>query len=224
MAKTSWTLPRSKTTPLEIYQNLVEKDRKNEKKLRMIAYVSLTGFILAIIGLLWAISLPKTVPVLVTLSDFGEAKYLGEVNKINYEGIKVPEIAIEYQIRKFVTNKYTIPGDKTVLRNNLIDCYSSLTRKSAAKMNSEINEHNPLNDVENLRRRVDIESVLALSKNSYQIDFITTQSNPYNSNIVTARIRGVVTITLLEPSKEDKLLNPLGIYIDSYDFTQLKLK
>ncbi|MCQ2596574.1 MAG: type IV secretion system protein [Treponema sp.] len=224
MAKTSWTLPKSKTTPLEIYQNLVEKDRKNEKKLRMIAYVSLTGFILAIIGLLWAISLPKTVPVLVTLSDFGEAKYLGEVNKINYEGIKIPEIAIEYQIRKFVTNKYTIPGDKTVLRNNLIDCYSSLTRKSAAKMNSEINEHNPLNDVENLRRRVDIESVLALSKNSYQIDFLTTQSNPYNSNIVTARIRGVVTITLLEPSKEDKLLNPLGIYIDSYDFTQLKLK
>ena len=222
MAKTSWNLPKSKTTPLEIYQNLVEKDKKNEKKLRIVAYVSLAGFIISTIGLLWAISLPKTVPVLVTLSDFGEAKYLGEVSKINYDGIKVPEIAIEYQIRKFVTNKYTIPGDKVVLRNNLIDCYSSLTRQSASKINSEINEHNPLNDVENLRRRVDIESVLSLSKNSYQIDFTTTQSNLFNANEVIARMRGVVTITLLEPSKEDKLLNPLGIYINSYDFTQLK--
>ena len=27
---------------------------------------------------------------------------------------------------------------------------------------------------------------------------------------------------MLEPSSDDKLLNPLGIYISSYDFTQLK--
>ena len=222
MEKTSWTLPKSKTTPLEIYQALVEKDRKNETKLKLIAIVSLIGFILSICGLLWAANLPKTVPVLVTLSDFGEAKYLGEVNKINYSGIQVPEIAIEYQIRKFVTNKYTVPADMSVMKNNLIDCYSSLTRESASKMNSEIKEHNPLENVDTIRRRVDIESVLSLSKNSYQIDFTTTQSNPFNANVVTSRMRGVVTIKMLEPSSDDKLLNPLGIYISSYDFTQLK--
>lgn len=222
MEKTSWTLHKSKTTPLEIYQALVEKDRKNETKLKLIAIVSLIGFILSICGLLWAANLPKTVPVLVTLSDFGEAKYLGEVNKINYSGIQVPEIAIEYQIRKFVTNKYTVPADMSVMKNNLIDCYSSLTRESASKMNSEIKEHNPLEDVDTIRRRVDIESVLSLSKNSYQIDFTTTQSNPFNANVVTSRMRGVVTIKMLEPSSDDKLLNPLGIYISSYDFTQLK--
>lgn len=220
--KTSWTLHKSNSTPLEKYQELVQKNRRTERRFRIMAYVSLFGFVVSVLGLVYAINLPKTVPVIVTLSDFGEAKYLGEVNRINYSGITVPDIAIEYQIRKFVTNKYTVPGDKTVLRNNLIDCYSALTRTSAAKMNNEINEHNPLDDVDNIRQKVEVESVLQLSKNSYQIDFVVTKSNPYNANIVTTKYRGVITITMLEPSDEDKLLNPLGIYISSYDFTKLK--
>ena len=37
-----------------------------------------------------------------------------------------------------------------------------------------------------------------------------------------SRMRGIVTITLLEPHDDDKILNPLGIYISSYDFTELK--
>ena len=117
--KTNWTLEKSKNTPLEIYERM-ERDRKrNENKWKIFAYISIAGFILSLVVMAWAINLPKTVPVLVSVSDFGEAKYIGEVNRINYSGIKVPEIAIEYQIRKFVTNKYTIPGDAEVLRNNL---------------------------------------------------------------------------------------------------------
>lgn len=220
--KSSWTLGKSNTTPLEKYQKEVENGRKRDNRFKIIAYISLFGFIGSMIVNIYTANLPKTVPVIITLSDFGEAKYLGEVNKINYSGIKIPEVAIEYQIRKFVTNKFTVPADKTVLRNNLIDCYSCLTRQSAAKMNSEINEHNPLDDVDNFRRRVDIESILSLSKNSYQVDFLITQTNPYNANMVKTKVRGVVTISLLEPNDEDKILNPLGIYLNSYDFTEIK--
>ncbi len=220
--KTSWTMEKSKTTPLEIYQQM-EKDRqKSENKFKIIAYISAGGFALSLLVMVWSINLPKTVPVIVSLNDFGEAKYVGEVNRINYSGVKVPEIAIEYQIRKFVTNKFTIPGDAEVLRNNLKDCYSCLTRESAGKLSSELKEHNPLKDVQNIRKRVDIESVLKTSKNSYQVDFKITQSTPYDSNKTVFRMRGIVTITLLEPHEDDKILNPLGIYINAFDFTELK--
>lgn len=220
--KTNWTLEKSKNTPLEIYERM-ERDRKrNENKWKIFAYISIAGFILSLAVMAWAINLPKTVPVLVSVSDFGEAKYIGEVNRINYSGIKVPEIAIEYQIRKFVTNKYTIPGDAEVLRNNLKDCYSCLTRDTSSKLSAELKEHNPLQDVQNLRKKVDIESVLKTSKNSYQIDFTITQSAPNTTNRHTIRMRGLVTLILLEPHEDDKILNPLGIYFSAYDFTEIK--
>ena len=222
MSKTSWLLEKSGKTPLEIYEDMEKERKKSENKWKIFAYIAMGGFILSLVVLVWDRNLPKTVPVIVTLSDFGEAKYVGEVNKINYSGIKIPEIAIEYQIRKFVTNKYTIPGDSEVLRNNLIDCYSCLTRDTSAKLSSELKEHNPLKDVKDIRRKVSIESVLKTAKNSYQVDFTITQSSPNEGNKKIIRMRGVITITLLEPADDDKVLNPLGIYFNAYDFTELK--
>ena len=222
MAKSSWLLEKSKTTPLEIYEQMEKERKKSENKWKFFAYVSLGGFVLSLIIMVWAINLPKSVPVLVSLSDFGEAKYIGEVNRINYSGIKIPEIAIEYQIRKFVTNKYTIPGDAEVLRNNLIDCYSCLTRDTSSKLSTELKEHNPIKDVQNIRRKVEIESVLKTSKNSYQVDFTITQTSPNEGSKVVIRMRGIVTVVLLEPADDDKILNPLGIYFNAYDFTEIK--
>ena len=222
MAKSSWLLEKSKTTPLEIYEQMEKERKKSENKWKFFAYVSLGGFVLSLIIMVWAINLPKSVPVLVSLSDFGEAKYIGEVNRINYSGIKIPEIAIEYQIRKFVTNKYTIPGDAEVLRNNLIDCYSCLTRDTSSKLSTELKEHNPIKDVQNIRRKVEIESVLKTSKNSYQVDFTITQTSPNEGSKVVIRMRGIVTVVLLEPADDDKVLNPLGIYFNAYDFTEIK--
>ena len=222
MNKTDWRLEKSKTTPLEIYQEMERERKKSENKWKIFAYIAIGGFILSLIVLVWDRNLPKTVPVIVTLSDFGEAKYIGEVSRINYSGIKIPEIAIEYQIRKFVTNKYTIPGDAEVLRNNLIDCYSCLTRDTSSKLSSELKEHNPIKDVKDYRRKVEIESVLKTSKNSYQIDFTITQTSPNDGNKQVIRMRGIVTVVLLEPADDDKVLNPLGIYFNAYDFTEIK--
>lgn len=221
MAKV-WKFEKSKNEPLEIYEDLVNKDRRTQNKFRIMAYVSLAGFIMAIAALIYALNLPRTVPVLVTMSDWGEAKYVGEINKLSYQGIKVPEIAIEYQIRKFVNNYFSIPGDPDVLKKNLIDCYSCLTSETADKLSSQLKEDNPLKNYGMVRKTVEIESLLSLSKNSYQVDFITKTTNERNQNIITTRMRGVITVILLEPDNDDKILNPLGIYLSSYDFREIK--
>lgn len=220
--KTNWTFEKSKNTPLEIYEQLERDRRKSENRFKVFAYIAGAGFALSLIVMVWAINLPKTVPVLVSINDFGEAKYIGEVNRINYSGIKVPEVAIEYQIRKFVTNKFTIPGDAEVLRNNLKECYSCLTRDTSSKLSAELKEHNPLHDVRDMRKKVDIESVLKTTKNTYQVDFTITKSAPNDMNKMTVRMRGLITMVLLEPHDDDKILNPLGIYFSAYDFTELK--
>lgn len=220
--KTNWTLEKSKNIPLEIYEQIERDRRKSENRFKIFAYIAGAGFALSLIVMVWAINLPKTVPVLISVNDFGEAKYIGEVSRINYSGIKVPEVAIEYQIRKFVTNKFTIPGDVEVLRNNLKECYACLTRDTSSKLSSELKEHNPLKDVKDIRKKVDIESVLKTTKNTYQVDFTITQSTPNDMNKNTVRMRGLITMVLLEPHDDDKILNPLGIYFSAYDFTEIK--
>lgn len=218
----SWNFEKSKNDPLEIYEELVNKDRRTQNRFKIMAYISLTGFLLSIGALIYALNMPRTVPVLITMSDWGEAKYVGEINRMSYQGIKVPEIAIEYQLRKFVNNFYSIPGDPDILKQNLIDCYSCLTSETADKLSSMLKEDNPLKNYGSVRKTVEIESILNLSKNSYQVDFIVKTTNPRNQNIVSTRMRGVLTVALLEPDSEDKLLNPLGIYISSYDFKEIK--
>lgn len=166
--------------------------------------------------------MPKTVPLVITVSDWGEAKYVGAVSNYSYTGMRVPEIAIEYQLRKFITNRFSLPYDRSVLRNNLKDCYASLTRESATKLSAELRMNNPLNEAGKKSVTVDVESVLKLSAQSYQVDFIVLTSDTSGYVNIRQRMRGVLAVKLMEPAEEDQVLNPLGIYITNFDFTQVK--
>lgn len=221
MAKSSWTLRANRKTPLEMYQDLIRAQRNSDRRFRFLALVGCVGFILSLIMTIIAINQPKTVPLVVTVSDWGEAKYVGNVSRNNWQGIKVPEIAIEYQLRKFVTNFYAVPSDPQVLKNNLNDCYASCTVASSQKLSNRLRENNPLKKFGSVYRTVDIESVLRLTQESYQVDFIVNHTDKVESRNTRIRNRGVLSVKLMEPAKEDLIKNPLGIYITDFDFKEL---
>ena len=66
-----------------------------------------------------------------------------------------------------------------------------------------------------------LESILQLSPQSYQVDYI--QSKITMTGVVTdrTRYRGIISIALLEPPEDKKIENPLGIYISDFDFTKV---
>ena len=221
MAKTSWTLKASRKTPLEMYQDLIRAQRTSDRRFRFLAIVGCVGFLLSLVMTIIAINQPKTVPLVITMSDWGEAKYVGNVSRNNYQGIRVPEIAIEYQIRKFVSNLYAVPSDPQVLKNNLNDCYASCTVASSQKLSNRLKENNPLKKFGSVYKTVDIESVLQLTRDSYQVDFLVNNTDKVESRNTRIRLRGVLSIKLMEPTKEDLIKNPLGIYITDFDFKEL---
>lgn len=218
----SWTLSKSKTTPLEQYVNLVKEEKRQSARWKYFALVSF-GCLVASLGvLIYAINLPKTVPLVITVSDWGEAKYVGAVSNYSYNGIKVPEIAINYQLRKFIINRFSIPYDPHILRTNLQDCYSALTRESAAKLSSEIKTDNPMRQYGKKIVTVEIETILKLSAQSYQVDFLIITADSRGQINGRERMRGILAVKLMEPPAEDQILNPLGIYITNFDFTHIK--
>jgi type IV secretion system protein VirB5 len=207
--------------PLTEYDRIIGEQCRENKTWRRIALISMAAFFAALGILVYAIRLPKTVPLVITVSEWGEAKYVGNVSQYSYAGIKVPDVAVLYQIRRFVSNLYSIPADAAVLRQNLTDCYSCLTGDSAQKLSNRLRSENPFDSFGSITARVEIESILRLSGQSYQADFMLTTSRPNDTQTKRTRMRGTLTIELKEPPQEDQISNPLGIYIVAFDFTQI---
>lgn len=203
------------------YDRIIGLQNKENKTWRIIAVASLSFLFLSLLLLLYAIKLPKTIPMVITVSEYGEAKYVGNVSKISYSNIKVPDIAIQYQIKRFVTNMNTITSDAQVMKQNIRDCYNMLSGDAGLKLSNLLKNDNPFDKFGSLKQSILLESILQLSPQSYQVDYI--QSKITMTGVVTdrTRYRGIISIALLEPPEGKKIENPLGIYISDFDFTKV---
>lgn len=203
------------------YDRIIGLQNKENKTWRIIAVSSLSFLFLSLLLLLYAIKLPKTIPIVITVSEYGEAKYVGNVSKMSYSNINVPDIAIQYQIKRFVTNMNTITSDAQVMKQNIRDCYNMLSGDAGLKLSNILKNDNPFDKFGDIKQSILLESILQLSPQSYQVDYI--QSKITMTGVVTDRIRyrGIISIALLEPPEDKKIENPLGIYISDFDFTKV---
>jgi type IV secretion system protein VirB5 len=200
-----------------VYHDLLKEAKDDKKKWQTLAFVS-AAFVVACIGILvYALSMRKTVPVLVAVAQWGEAQYLGEVKPSS--AMRVPEAAIQYQIRDFITGLRGIPGDSDILYRDITRCYDMITAKGEKKMTAELRSHDPFKEVGKTKRSVTIQTILRLSTETYQADWIETSTGTEN---LTVRYRGLFTVKLLDPPDKKRVSNPLGIYVDDYDMAGLE--
>jgi len=200
------------------YADILLDKMKESQKWRQSTFAHIGLFIIALILFFVALSKQQTVPVLVNVMPSGESQYLGEVRQNG--SFNVPEAAIHYQIRTFVHNLRSVSTDYQVLYSNIDDCFQMATSNYSPIMRSMLLNASPFELVGKLRRTVDIESILHITGRSYQINWTETviepQSSPKNS-----KMRAVVTIRLVLPTDATIKRNPLGIYIENFEMTEL---
>ena len=190
--------------------------------LRIVAVISAAAFFLSIGINLYAISLPKNIPVLVTMNDFGQASYIGEVTRKNYQNFVVPEIAIQYQVKDFVNLYYTLSSDKQIMKKSFAKVYHILTATTANKYSTLVREEKPFDDFGTKTREVFFQTEpLQLSKETYQVDFLVTERLLTGQITNKTVFRAVISIKTMQPSSEDLNDNPLGIYITAFDFKKI---
>jgi type IV secretion system protein VirB5 len=165
-----------------------------------------------------ALSQQKTVPVLVNVMPSGEAQYLGEVRQ--NAALAVPEAAIQYQVRKFITSLRSVSTDAQILYNNIDDCYAMITSRYEPIMTRSLRNASPFDLVGKTRRTVEVESILKITGSSYQIDYYETSTDNQGTR-KTARFRALVTVILLPVTDVSIKKNPLGIYIENCEVTEL---
>ena len=210
------------TYQLQHFDFICGQVMRENRILKYVVIVSCLAFFVSIGITLYAVSLPESIPVLVTMNDFGETSYVGAVSRRNYQNYAVPEVAVQFQVKKFINNSYTLSTDKQVMQKSLTTTYHLLTSTTAAKYSLWMKEVTPFADFGSRTREVIFETEpLQLSKNTYQVDFqiITRQL----SGTVTEKksMRSIISVDVMKPSEGDIKENPLGIYITSFDFIEI---
>lgn len=221
MEQTSWILPKNDRTPISIYEDFKKAEARKEKRWKLISLISVIGFVASMVMVGIALSLPKTVPLVISVSDYGEAKYLGDISNFSYNSIKVPKECYDYTLKKFISNCFSISSDFNILKKSLNENYAFLTSQTSNKYNILINEMDPRSQFGKRLANVEFISVLNQSKNTYQVDFIINRTQMNGDIRQKLRMRALITVELMMPSKEDVEKNPLGIYITNFDFTEI---
>ena len=200
------------------YADILGDKMKEARWWRITGAGCLALFAISLIMLSRALNMQQTVPVLVNVMPTGEAVYLGEVRQ--GAGIQVPEAAIHFQLRRFVTNLRSISTDPMVLYNNINECFAMVTNTFAPIMTNTLRSASPFELVGRVRRQVEISSIIRTTGTSYQIDWY--ELSIYGAGTQrTARFRAIATIVLLPPDPSTIRLNPLGIFIENFQMTEL---
>jgi len=200
------------------YSDLLQYQMRETAWWRGIGVFSLIMFLINLCFFIYAVNQQKTVPVLVNVMPSGESQYLGEVRQ-NGE-LQIPEAAILFQIRKFIGNLRSISTDYQVLYDNIDECFSMATASYSPLLRQSLLANSPFELVGKTRRTISVESVLHITAQSYQVNW-TENTLETSSSQKTVKMRAVVTIRLITPNDTTIKKNPLGIYIENCEMTEL---
>lgn len=183
-------------------------------------------FIIAVLSIGISFFLTKrtqVIPAIVTMNDFGQVQYVGEVSRKNFQNFNIPEVAMTYQVKDFINIYKSLSSDKAVVKRNIERAYHLLTAVSASKYSTLLREDNPYKDFGDHTREVEFETEpLKISKDTYQVDYRLITRTLTGVIIKDIRQRAVITIKALNPTEEDIQDNPLGIYITDFDIKDIK--
>lgn len=208
------------TTPfndlLKEYDDYMGERTKERNKWRSVAFMLIAIIAAQGLGWVYAISLPKVKLHVIEIAPWGEAKNVGAIGETGTK-INIPDKAKIYAMRRVIEQTRSIPLDQAVLVKNLEQAYQLLTSKTAAIMTEQLQGENIYKLFGSLRREVFIESIINVTGNAWQIDWVEKDYSLVDAKeIATRRTRAIVTLVQGEPGTSVTTANPLGIYIDSY--------
>lgn len=188
--------------------------QKNARMWQIIALVSLSSFFIALGILVYAINLPKTVPVIVTVDGEGKANYAGKVDKSLYGRQAVPENAKYYQMKRLIKNMFTIVVDKNAQQEYIAEASSIVQKGAVGQLDLFFRENNPFKEFGEYVQSVEIQQPLRQTDRTYLVNFEVTRKNPGGYTIYSQEYIALINIDFYESVPET---NPLGIYITNFD-------
>jgi type IV secretion system protein VirB5 len=183
--------------------------------------VGITSLGMAVTGFSYALfqsSQVQLVPYIVEVDKLGNAVLSGFPEQIEYADPRVVRAALG----GFITAFRSVTPDAVVQKRYIDRTYALLRTSDPAteKINSWFRGNSPFERAKTRTVAVEVNSVVALSNQSYQIDWTEFERDRNGKETGTSRFRGIATVTITPPQDEEVVrLNPIGLYLRDFDWT-----
>ena len=183
--------------------------------------VGITGMLMAVIGFSYALyqsTQVKLVPYIVEVDKLGTAATAGYPQQIEYADPRV----VRATLGSFITNFRSVTPDTVVQKQYIDRAYAHLRSSDPAteKVNAWFRSNSPFDRAREKTVAIEVNNIVPLSNQSYQIDWTEYERNRQGKEIATRRFRGIATVTLTPPQDEAVIrLNPIGLYLKDFDWT-----
>ena len=196
--------------------------RKQAHSWRLAAFFSMGLVLLAIIGMVYLGTLPKTVVEYVEVdSQSGRATYVGRAGQTG-NSYPLTHEQVEFHLREFIDDSRSLSSDPLVIRKNWFDAYRFLAGEATQKLTAYAQANDPFERAKDERVVVTIESVLPIAPETYQADWEEEVWSKKGSLKETQKWRGTFTVARIIPDTAEELAkNPLGVYIVAFSWARI---
>lgn len=183
--------------------------------------VGIVALVMAVIGFCYTMYLStkvKLVPYIVEVDKLGNAVTAGFPQQIEYADARV----VRATLGNFVASFRSITPDSVVQKQYVDRTYAHLRASDPAtqKINAWFRGNSPFERAKSSTVAIEATNIVALSNQTYQIDWTEYERDRKGREMGTHRFRGIATVTLTAPQDEATIrLNPIGLYVQDFDWT-----
>ncbi|MGF9566851.1 conjugal transfer protein TrbF [Neorhizobium sp. BT27B] len=183
--------------------------------------VGILGLAMAVIGFAYALYLSsqvKLVPYIIEVDKLGTSVNAGFPQQIEYADPRV----VRATLGNYITSFRSVTPDAVVQKQYIDRTYALLRSSDPAteKVNAWFRGNSPFEKARSATIAIEVNNIIALSNQTYQIDWTEFERDRRGKETASRRFRGVATVTLTAPQDEATIrLNPIGLYISDFDWT-----
>jgi type IV secretory pathway TrbF-like protein len=183
--------------------------------------VGILALAMAVTGFGYALYLStqvKLVPYIVEVDKLGTSVTSGFPEQIEYADARVVRAALG----NFVTSFRSITPDAVVQKQYIDRTYALLRTSdpSTQKVNAWFRGNSPFEKAKTSTVAIEVNNIVALSQQTYQIDWTEYERDRKGKETGTRRFRGIATVALTAPQDEAIIrVNPIGLYVRDLDWT-----
>lgn len=222
---TAW----EKDRVLKEYDSLLSKQIADANAWRFVGIAAVIMIIVLSLCFMYLGLKPKREFMVIGVNDVGQVRYYGNVAGKSFEQFTDVEKVLKNNVKEFLEGRFTISTDSDVMYNNFRHCLYFLDSSRRQAFISEVNKEDPFSQVGRVKKNITVDTIIPLSKSSFQAEFYTTESELTGARKTVKRWRAIFTFVKINVDQyanlkeEEYLNNASGFYINDYNIEEVKI-
>jgi type IV secretory pathway TrbF-like protein len=186
---------------------------------RLTALASLGVAFVAVAGVVWIGAQNRVVPYVVQTNKLGDAL---AIRRADVATPADPRL-IRAGLARWIADVRSVYVDVAAERKLVDEAYAMVNRNGAARQQLDdwFSRNNPFKRAETDMLGVSVESVLPISGNTWRVEWREDKRGRDGMTEPPAHWQATITISISPPTSDATILvNPVGLYVDSFNWAQ----